>query len=81
MATKHKKILVSREAQPDPKILLGAISDVEDICRYMEQREIAKKLEELVQTEWQDIATVGREKMLWAGSEAAAGRTVQEEAN
>jgi FlaA1/EpsC-like NDP-sugar epimerase len=77
IATRHKKIFVSQEHQPDAEIFLGAICDVEDSHRDMGQREISKKLEELVQTEWQDNAmtavAAGPEEMLRAQAEAAAG--------
>jgi FlaA1/EpsC-like NDP-sugar epimerase len=77
IATRHKKIFVSQEDQPDSEMFLRAICDVEDSYRAMGQREIAKKLEELVHTEWQDdamtAAAVGREEILRAGAEAAVG--------
>ncbi|MGI6519038.1 MAG: polysaccharide biosynthesis protein [Bacillota bacterium] len=81
IATRHKKIFVSQEAQPDAEMFLGAICDVEDTYRTMGQREIAEKLEELVNTEWQDdamtAAAAGREEMLRARAEAAVGAAGQ----
>jgi FlaA1/EpsC-like NDP-sugar epimerase len=75
IATMHKKIFVSKEAQPDPHMLLEEISAIEGTYRTMRQQEIAKKLEELVHTEWEAMtgATAGREEMLRARTEAAAG--------
>jgi len=77
IATRHKKIFVSQEDQPDAEMFLGAICDVEDAYRSMGQREIARKLEDLVHTEWQDdamtAAAAGREEMLRARAEAAVG--------
>ena len=73
IATKHKKIFVSQEDQPDAEMFLGAICDVEDSYRDMGQREIVKKLEELVQTEWQDVSLLARGEMLRAEAEAAVG--------
>jgi FlaA1/EpsC-like NDP-sugar epimerase len=77
IATRHKKIFVSQEHQPDAETFLRAICDVEDSHRDMGQREISKKLEELVQTEWQDdamtAAAAGPEEMLRVRAEAAVG--------
>jgi FlaA1/EpsC-like NDP-sugar epimerase len=71
IATKYEKILVSEEDRPDAEMFPCAIYVIEDTYRTM-GREIGKKLEGLVQTEWQDIVLVIREEMLRAGAEAAA---------
>jgi len=77
IATRHKKIFVSQEDQPDAEMFLTAICDVEDRYRAMGQREIARKLEELLHTKWQDdaitAAAAGREEMLRARAAAAVG--------
>jgi FlaA1/EpsC-like NDP-sugar epimerase len=73
IATKHKKIFVSQEDQPDAEMFLEEISGIESAYRTMRQQEIAQRLEELVRTDWQDLATVGREEMLRVRAEAAVG--------
>jgi predicted ATP-grasp superfamily ATP-dependent carboligase len=64
---------VSQEDQPDAEMFLEEISGIESAYRTMRQQEIAQRLEELVRTDWQDLATVGREEMLRVRAEAAVG--------